>query len=58
MIDTNKINLTELMLRHCYHCGNVCECDEEMIVACMKDQGTELPVVPDQTRELLRLYEQ
>lgn len=58
MMNTNRYNLTELMLRHCYHCDNVCECDEKMIIDCMKDQGAELLVDPDQTRELLRLYEQ
>ncbi len=58
MTDPNKMNLTQLMLRHCYHCGNVCECDEKMIVACMKNQGAEHPDDPDRTRELLRLYEQ
>ncbi|WP_156926676.1 hypothetical protein [Cohnella panacarvi] len=58
MFHTDKTNLTELMLRHCYHCDNACECDERMIIACMEDQGAEFPVVPNQTRELLRLYEQ
>ena len=58
MKDANHNNLTELMLRHCYHCGNACECNETMIIACMKEQGAEQLFDPEQTRELLRLYEQ
>ena len=58
MVDTNEYNLTEFILRHCYNCDNVCTCNEKMIAACMRDQGAEPLYDPEQTRKLLRLYEQ
>ncbi len=56
----NNADLTEQMLRYCYTCDNARECNEEMIVACMKERRAELGLDPEQakTRELLRLYEQ
>lgn len=58
MYKTVPTNLTELMLRHCYNCEDVCECTEQMIIACMNERCGEPVFDHEQTRELLRLYEQ
>lgn len=51
-----EMNVTELMLRLCYHCEDVDKCEtEEKCVACFK-ANDKADIENAMTRELLRLY--